>query len=133
MTNKQLGALGVLRVAYAYQALGRNVLFPYGDTQKYDLVTEQGGIFQKVQVKTVTEKDGLIYADTRVIGHNLKRINVYKPEVMDFDILAIVEVKSLNVYAVPFDGSKRQFSLRIGGTRNNQIKDIHSAEKYLLQ
>ena len=122
----------MLRVAHIYQLTGYNVLFPVGDLQKYDLVIEKKGEFQRVQVKTVTERNGLIYADARVIGHNLKGVRIYQPTESDFDILAIVEMKTQNVYAVPFDGSKRQFSLRMTDAKNGQKKKIYYARDFQL-
>jgi len=132
MQKKVKGTIGMLRVAHVYQLLEYNVMFPVGDMQKYDLVIEKNGQFERIQVKTVTERDGLIYADARVIGHNLKGVNIYKPEKTDFDILAVVEMKTQNVYAIPFDGTKRQFSLRTKAAKNGQKKNVHAAEKYLL-
>ncbi len=122
----------MLRVAHAYQLLEYNVLLPFGDSQKYDLVIEKGGELKRVQVKTATEKNGVVYADTRVIGHNLKGVNIYHPTKEDFDILAVVEMETQNVYAIPFDGNRKQFHFRTKKTKNNQQKNVRLASEYLL-
>ena len=132
MEKKNQGIVGQLRVAHQYQLNGYNILFPFGDSQKYDLVIEKDGQFSKVQVKTTVESDGYVYADARVIGHNRSRVNIYKPTKEDFDILAIVEMKTQNVYAIQFDGKQRQFHLRTKRTKNNQTKGVRLAEEYLL-
>ena len=132
MLKKEQGTIGLLRVAHSYQLLGYNVLLPFGDSQRYDLVIEKNGRFQKVQVKTVTEKNGVIQVDARVIGHNLGRFNVYYPTEKDFDILAVVEMKTQRAYAVPFDGKQRRVQLRVSQTKNNQKKHIRLANDYLL-
>lgn len=121
-----------MRVACVYQQLGYNVLFPFGDMQRYDLVVEKDGKFQRIQVKTVTAKDDYLYVDVRVIGHNRKKINVYKPKKHDFDVLAIVESKSQAVYAIPFDGAQLQYTLRINATKNRQLKRIRMASDHAL-
>jgi len=132
MLKKHQGTIGVLRVAHVYQMLGYNVLLPLGDSQKYDLVIEKNGKLERIQVKTTTERNGVVSASTRVIGHNLKGVNIYHSTKEDFDILAIVEMKTQNVYAIPFDGDRQQFHFRTRKTKNNQKKNIRLAEEYLL-
>lgn len=132
MQKKLMGAVGQLRVAHAYQQLGYNVLLPFGDLQRYDLVVEKNQSFSRVQVKTVTSRDGFMYVDARVIGHNRTKINIYKPTRSDFDILAVVENATQTVYAIPFDGSQLQFTLRTKAAKNNQSKNIRNADDYLL-
>jgi len=130
--KKHQGTIGVTRTAHIYQMLGYNVSLPLGDLQKYDLVVERNGKFERVQVKTTTEKNGIIYMDLRTVSHNLKGLSIYKPTVKDFDIAAVVEMKTQNVYAVPFDGRLRQITLRTKSARNSQQKNIRLASKYLL-
>lgn len=132
MQKKQQGTVGVLRVAHVYQMLGYNVLLPLGDSQRYDLVIEKDGKLDRVQVKTTTEKRGVVTASTRVIGHNLKGVNIYHPTKTDFDILAVVEMKTQKVYAIPFDGSKQQIHFRTKQARNNQKRNVRLAHEYLL-
>jgi len=107
-------------------------LLPFGDSQRYDLVIEKNGKFQKIQVKTVTEKNGAIQVDARVIGHNLRKFNIYHPTEKDFDILAVVGMKTQKVYTIPFDGKHRRIRLRVSQTKNNQRKNVRLADDYLL-
>jgi len=132
MSKKRQWAAGQLRVAHVYQLLGYNILLPFGDLQKYDLVIEKNGLFERVQIKTTKAREGFIYVDSRVIGHNLKGVNIYKPTKDDFDILAVVEIQTQNVYAIPYDGTQRQFHLRTESTKNNQTKNVRLAEDYLI-
>ena len=132
MLKKEQGTIGLLRVAHSYQLLGYNVLLPFGDSQRYDLVVEKSGKFQKIQVKTITKKNGAIQVDARVIGHNLGKFNIYHPTKKDFDILAVVEMKTQEVYIIPFDGNLRRIRLRVSRTKNNQKKNIRLADDYLL-
>lgn len=132
MDKKQMGTVGMLRVAHIYQLLGYNVLLPFGDCQKYDLVIERNGQMERIQVKTVREREGYIYVDLRVISHNMKTASAYRPTKADFDTVAVVEMNSQNVYAVPFNGETCQFHLRTRPTRNNQKKYVRMASDYLL-
>ena len=51
LSNRQIGAVGVSRVASALFRLGYSVLAPLEDFAGYDLVAEKNGRFVRIQVK----------------------------------------------------------------------------------
>lgn len=57
LSNRQIGAVGVSRVASALLRLGYSVLAPLEDCSGYDLVAEKRGKFTRIQVKTSERKD----------------------------------------------------------------------------
>jgi len=57
LSNRQIGAVGVSRVASALFRLGYSVLAPLEDFAGYDLVAEKKGRFIRIQVKTSERKD----------------------------------------------------------------------------
>lgn len=57
LTNRQIGAVGVQRVASALFRLGYSVLAPLEDFAGYDLVAEKRGKFTRIQVKTSEKRD----------------------------------------------------------------------------
>ena len=57
LSNRQIGAVGVSRVASALLRLGYSVLAPLEDCSGYDLVAEKRNRFVRVQVKTSERKD----------------------------------------------------------------------------
>ena len=57
LSNRQIGAVGVARVAGALFRNGYSVLVPMEDFAGYDLVAEKGGKFIRIQVKTSERKD----------------------------------------------------------------------------
>jgi hypothetical protein len=63
LSNRQIGAVGVARVAGALFRNGYSVLTPMEDFVGYDLVAEKDGKFIRIQVKTTTrtEKEKLHY------------------------------------------------------------------------
>ena len=63
LSNRQIGAVGVARVAGALFRCGYNVLTPMEDFAGYDLVAEKNGKFKRIQVKTTsrTETDKTCY------------------------------------------------------------------------
>jgi len=57
LSNRQIGAVGVARVAGALLRLGYQVLTPLEDFCGYDLVAEKRKRFIRIQVKTSERKD----------------------------------------------------------------------------
>jgi len=57
LSNRQIGAVGVSRVASALLRLGYSVLTPLEDCSGYDLVAEKRNRFVRIQVKTSERKD----------------------------------------------------------------------------
>ena len=60
MHKKTKGAIGELAVAAKLLKEGWNVLFPFGENNRYDLVGEKDGKFLKVQVKYVSPLNGAL-------------------------------------------------------------------------
>ena len=51
--TKQIGDVSTAMVMAALLRKRQNILIPFGDRQRYDLVIESGGSFMTVQCKTV--------------------------------------------------------------------------------
>jgi len=58
LSNRQIGAVGVARVAGALFRNGYSVLAPMEDFAGYDLVAEKNGKFYRIQVKTTSKTEG---------------------------------------------------------------------------
>lgn len=58
LTGRQIGAVGVARVAGALFRNGYSVLAPMEDFAGYDLVAEKNGKFHRIQVKTTSKTEG---------------------------------------------------------------------------
>ena len=58
LSNRQIGAVGVARVAGALFRNGYSVLVPMEDFAGYDLVAEKNGKFLRIQVKTTSKTEG---------------------------------------------------------------------------
>jgi hypothetical protein len=58
LSNRQIGAVGVQRVAGALFRNGYSVLAPMEDFTGYDLVAERNGKFIRIQVKTSSKTEG---------------------------------------------------------------------------
>jgi len=76
LTSRQIGAVGVQRVAGALFRNGYSVLTPLEDFVGYDLVAEKNGRFTRIQVKTSskTEIDKLYYRFITSAGNGSKKV-----------------------------------------------------------
>ena len=57
MNNKTKGEFSEARALYEFQKYHIPVCIPWGDNQRYDLIAEFNGKFNRIQVKTSNEED----------------------------------------------------------------------------
>jgi hypothetical protein len=84
LSNRQIGAVGVSRVAGVLFRNGYSVLTPMEDFSGYDLVAERDGEFHRIQVKT-SEKQDLSrnrYGFMTSVGSENK--NLYSKSIVDY-------------------------------------------------
>ena len=104
--TKEKGSIGELRVMYEAAKRGYGVLTPHGDFAKYDLVIDRNGVLERVQVKAVTPKNGVIEVHTKSmtfdkdVGENNRNKQVKYVD-GDFDWLAVYDLANHNVYFIP--------------------------------
>jgi len=126
--TKQKGDIAEAFVTYLLKQNRFNVLIPWGEDNRYDIVTEKNGVFKRIQVKYATPKNGTI--EVRVRGCNNYNIIHYSPK--DIDIIAVYSSKRNKVYFVPLNGIKNRSicKLRFEPTKNKQKKYVVMASKY---
>jgi len=108
------------------------VLEPFTDNSPYDLVVDDGGKLQKIQVKHAFIEDGSIVCKTlrktNMTSEGAKQ-TTYKSE--EVDLFALYCSSNEKTYLLPFeDAPKTQITLRLEPTKNNQSKGIRWAEDY---
>jgi hypothetical protein len=108
--TKQKGDIAEAYVTYLLKQNGFNVLVPWGEDSRYDIVTEKKGIFKRIQV-----------------NYNIIH---YSPK--DIDIIAAYSPSHNKVYFIPLNGIKnrRVCKLRLIPTKNRQKKFVVMASKY---
>jgi len=126
--TKQKGDIAEAFVTYLLKQNGFNVLIPWGEDNRYDLVSEKNGVFKRIQVKYVTPKDGVV--EVRARSCNNYNIIRYSPK--DIDIIAAYSSEHHKVYFVPLNGIKHRstYKLRLRPTKNKQKKFVVMASKY---
>ncbi len=106
MNTKDQGSLGVLVVMQQAVQKGYIVCVPYGDNQRYDLLFDRNGQYQRVQVKYITPKDGRIKLKLFTVMHDKNRTTERKYRrvkytAKDIDFFAIVNANTHEVYMIP--------------------------------
>lgn len=126
--TKQKGEIAEAFVTFLLKQEGFNVLIPWGEDLRYDLVAEKRGVFKRIQVKYVTPNNGVLEIPIR--SSNNYNIIHYSPK--DIDIIAAYSSKNNKAYFIPLKGikNKRVCKLRLTPTKNKQKKFIVMASKY---
>lgn len=110
--------------------MGKVVLMPFGDNQRYDFVTEEAGKFTRIQCKTGRLKDGAIEFDTCSSSYHRKggKKRSYEGEA---DVFGVYCPASKKCYLILVkDVPKTCGKLRIDPPKNNQVKCIRWAKDY---
>ncbi len=122
--SKQLGTIGVLRVAAKLMSEGYSVFAELGDLSRVDLIVLVDHQPIKIQVKTRNLKDGRIIVDSRKSGPGYR----YRYTKNDIDIFAIYVPKEdiiLFVDVAQILQAKSTFAIRVRNSKNNQKKFVH--------
>lgn len=127
MHKKIKGDLAEMAVAARLIEEGWRVLFPVGETNRYDLVAERNGKFVRIQVKYVTPKNGVLDVNCR--SSNDWSVLHYTSE--EIDMIAAYNAHDKLIYFIPVNKINHNlFKLRLEKTKNNQKLKIHRAEDF---
>ena len=126
--TKQKGDIAEAFVVYLFKKNGFNVLIPWGEDNRYDLVTEKNNVFKRIQVKYATPKNGVI--EVRARSCNNYNIIHYSPK--NIDVIAVYTPDQHKVYLVPFSliKNKSTCNLRLNPAKNKQLRFVTEAAKY---
>ena len=118
-----------MEVASFLMKKGWNVLFPFGENNRYDLVAEKNGKFNRVQVKYVTPKSGALNVGCK--SSNNWTVDRYTTSQIDF--IAVYNPTSRGIYFVPASRlNSSSIKLRFDKTKNNQRIGIKQAKDFTL-
>ncbi|MCX5695366.1 MAG: group I intron-associated PD-(D/E)XK endonuclease [Candidatus Omnitrophica bacterium] len=123
--TKQKGDIAEAFITYLLKQNGFNVLIPWGEDNRYDLVSEKNGVFKRIQVKYITPNNGAL----EVVFRSSNNYNIIHYSSKDVDIIAVYSPEG-KVYFIPLDNIKKCCKLRLLPTKNNQKKYVIMASKY---
>ncbi len=137
-TKKQLGELAQAHVIAKFLEIGYNVLAPYGDSSRYDLVIEDTeGRFWRVQVKTAWVEGGnegyIKFATTSLRSRSTNgRVTYSRASYQgQVDYFAVYSHELRKVYLLPANEvSQTRMHLRLAPSKNNQQHRVHWAADY---
>jgi hypothetical protein len=134
MNAKTKGQISEARALYEFQKRYVPVAIPWGDNERYDMIAEFNGKLNKIQIKTCTvEVNGGIVCYCRSSTNHTtnKKLNTYQN---DIDYFLFVNPTNDSLALVPIEviGNHLQICLRIRPTKNNQKKNTHYFDDYLM-
>ena len=126
--TKQKGDIAEAFVTFLLKQKGFTVLIPWGEDNRYDLVSEKNGVFKRIQVKYVSTRNGGLEVAIRSVNN----YNIIHYSSKDIDIIAAYSPEQNKVYLIPLNSVKNrsQVKLRLTPTINKQNKYVTMATKY---
>ncbi len=111
---------------------GYVVLLPFGDNQRYDMVIEVDGRFERVQCKTarLVRNSVLSFKTCSTYAHRGRPSRGYRGEA---ELFGVYSPDTRKVYLVPVDGvGEYEGTLRLDKPKNGQVHGIRMAEQYVV-
>ena len=126
--TKQKGDIAEAFITFTLKQHGFNVLLPWGEDVRYDLVAEKNGVFKRIQVKYVTPKNSVLEVAMR--SSNNHSVKPYSEK--EVDVVAAFCPKQEKAYFIPVNktSNKRVCKLRLEPTKNKQQKKVTMASEY---
>ncbi len=126
-SSHKKGILGELEFALHLIKQGYTVLQPVNPNSSYDLVTEKENTFQRIQVKYLTPKNGILRIELE--RPKRKTANYRSREV---DAFGVYDPSHQKFYLIPIGKitSKSDFWLRVEKPKNAQLKNVHLAQEF---
>lgn len=123
------GLIGELEFTSYLLKLGYTILKPINPNSSYDLVIEKNNVYNRIQIKYLTPKNGLLRVE---LDRPRKRSNKY--QLRGVDTMGVFDSVHKSFYLIPMEKvkNKSEIWLRLEKARNNQHKKLHLAEDYII-
>lgn len=122
--SKTQGNIGAARAVYEFTKKGYTVLVPLSDSDKYDIVVDDGDRLLKVQVKTTQCKSpsGGYAVNLKTSGGNTKTNTITKRKEGDYDLLFVLSELG-ECWIIPEKSlSGASNSIVVGATKYSEYK-----------
>jgi hypothetical protein len=130
---KDVGDRSQLAVMLALRRAGFDLLVPFGENTRYDLVIDDGRALSRVQCKTGRLRDGAVRFNVcSCYGHHQRPGESRRGYQGQVDFFGVYCPETAGVYLVPIEELplKSQAALRVEEPRNNQGLRIRKASDY---
>ncbi len=128
-STHQKGVYGELAFTLRLIEKGYSVLHPVNPNSSYDLVVEKDGVFQRIQVKYLTSRHGVVRIE---LDRPKRKTASYRDR--KIDAIGVYESTGKKCYLIPIASIqvKSDYWLRTDNPKNNQYKGIHLATEFEL-
>jgi hypothetical protein len=130
---KDVGDRSTIAIMLALRAEGYDVLLPFGENTRYDLVIDDGTCLRKVQCKTGRLRNGAVLFPTcSSYAHHRNSVAPRRDYAGQVDDFAVFCPQLGSVYLIPIqDLDVRALgTLRVRLPANGQVKNIRLAATY---
>jgi PD-(D/E)XK endonuclease len=130
---KAVGDKSQLAVMYALGASGYELLLPFGENTRYDLVIHDGASFGRVQCKTGRLRQGaVVFHTASSYGHHPNPKIVKRDYIGEVEFFGVLCLETGGVYLVPIADvpTSGTASLRVDPPKNGQVRRIRYARDY---
>jgi hypothetical protein len=130
---KTVGDRTTLAIMAALHDVGYDVLMPFGENTRYDLVIDDGRDLKRIQRKTGRLYGGAVVFNTcSYYAHHLNPKVTSRDYIGQIDAFAVHCRATGGVYLVPIDDvpNRRTGALRVDPPRNNQRRRVRLATDY---
>src|SRR5712691_2262730 len=130
---KAVGNRSTLAIMFGLLEAGYEVLLPFGENTRYDLVIDDGRSLSRVQCKTGRLREGAILFNTcSSYAHHPNPTMVRRSYRGDIDYFGVYCATTGGVYLVPIEHAalKNRAALRVFPPRNNQHDKVRFAADY---
>jgi len=126
--TKQKGSIAEAKVLAYLVDKGYRVFVPWGEDHRFDLLCETKGVFQRIQVKYVSPKNGCIEIPLR----SMNNWNTIRYSSENVDIIAAYNPENDKIYFIPLTSFKNiaTIKLRFDKAKNLQQKRIKWASEF---
>jgi len=130
MNPKAVGEISEGMVLAALVKRGKVVLMPFGNNQRYDFVIDEGGRFERAQVKTGRLANGVITFKTSSVNGFTGKRTTYEGGA---DVFLVYCPETDTVYRVPVnDVGTSMASLRVDPAKGGSKTGSRQAKDYAL-
>ena len=135
MNNKTKGNVSEARTLYEFQKYNIPVCIPWGDNERYDMIAEFNGKFNRIQVKTCNEEqNGAIMCYARSSTNHTTNKNYYTYEgQIDYFVFVNQTYDLIAIVPIAVIGNQKTIRLRIREPLNNQITNTKYFKDYSFE
>ena len=130
---KWIGDRTTLAVMLALQGRGYDILLPFGENTRYDLVIDDGVTLSRVQCKTGRLRAGAVrFPACSSYAHHPNPKLLRRDYLGQIDYFGVYCQETAGVYLVPIADAPltREVALRVDPSRNGQARRIRFASAY---